>query len=85
MAGPGIVAGLVLGFARCLGEFGATITLAGSIPGQSTTLPVAIWGLTQTPDGDGPLWRLVLLSVVISVLALLGAEFLTRRLVRARR
>lgn len=80
LAAPGILAGLVLAFARCLGEFGATITLAGNIPGESRTLPVAIWTWTQVPDGDAQVWRLVALSLVVSVLALAGSEWLARRL-----
>ncbi len=79
LTAPAILAGLVLAFARSLGEFGATITLAGNIPGESRTLPVAIWSLTQTPDGDGPALRLVLLSLALSLLALGGSEWLQRR------
>ena len=80
LAMPGILAGLVLAFARCLGEFGATITLAGSIPGESRTLPVAIWQYAQTPDGDAAVWRLVAISVVVSIAALVGSEWMARRL-----
>lgn len=80
LALPGILAGLVLAFARCLGEFGATITLAGNIPGESRTLPVAIWQFTQMPDGDGAVWRLVTISVAVSLAALVGSEWLARRL-----
>lgn len=79
LAAPAIIAGLVLAFARSLGEFGATITLAGNIPGESRTLPVAIWSLTQTPDGDAPALRLVIISLVLSVIALVGSEWLHRR------
>ena len=82
LAAPGILAGLVLSFARSLGEFGATITFAGSIPGESRTLPVAIYAWSQVPDGDGPVLRLALISVGVSLLALLGSEWLTRRLAR---
>ncbi len=80
LAAPGILAGLVLAFARCLGEFGATITLAGNIPGESRTLPVAIYSFTQMPDGDAAVWRLVGLSLAVSVLALVGSEWLARKL-----
>ncbi len=80
LAMPGILAGLVLAFARCLGEFGATITIAGNIPGESRTLPVAIWQYTQTPDGDAAVWRLVTISVIVSIAALVGSEWLARRL-----
>ena len=84
LAAPGILAGLVLSFARSLGEFGATITLAGDIPGESRTLSVAIYALSQSPDGDAAALRLVAMSLVISVAALLGAELLDRRLSRRR-
>jgi molybdate transport system permease protein len=80
LAMPGILAGLVLAFARCLGEFGATITIAGNIPGESRTLPVAIWQYTQVPDGDAQVWRLVAISVVVSIAALVGSEWMSRRL-----
>ena len=83
LAAPALLAGLVLAFARSLGEFGATITLAGNIPGESRTLPVAIWSLTQTPDGDGPALRLVAVSLALSLVALGGSEWLHRRWRRA--
>ncbi|MBA3845343.1 MAG: molybdate ABC transporter permease subunit, partial [Planctomycetes bacterium] len=82
LAAPGVLAGLVLAFARSLGEFGATITLAGNIAGESRTLPVAIYAYAQQHDGDVPLQRLVLISVLVSVLALIGSEWLSRRLAR---
>lgn len=82
LAAPGILAGLVLAFARCLGEFGATITLAGNIAGESRTLPVAIYSYSQTPDGDAAVWRLVSISIVLSLLALLGSEWMARRIHR---
>ena len=79
---PGILAGTVLGFARCLGEFGATITFAANIPGQTRTIPLAIYTALQTPDGEAAAVRLVVLAVVVSVLALAGSEWLARRLAR---
>jgi molybdate transport system permease protein len=79
LAIPGIFAGTALAFARCLGEFGATMTLAGNIPGETRTLPVAIWSLTQSVDGEPALWRLVGISLAISVLALVAAEGLSKR------
>jgi molybdate transport system permease protein len=82
LALPGVAAGLVLAFARSLGEFGATITLAGDIPGESRTLPVAIWTLTQVPGGDARALRLVAVALVISLAALLAAELIDRRLAR---
>ncbi len=80
LALPGVLAGTVLAFARCLGEFGATITLAGNIPGESRTLPVAIWQYTQVPDGDAMVWRLVAISVAVSIAALVVSEWMARRL-----
>jgi molybdate transport system permease protein len=82
LAMPGVVAGLVLAFARSLGEFGATITLAGSIPGETRTLPIAIYGATQVPDGDAEALRLTIVSVVISVAALVASEAVDRHLRR---
>lgn len=82
LAAPGVVAGLVLGFARSLGEFGATITLAGSIPGETTTLPLALYGASQVPGGEPAALRLALLSVVLSGAALLGSEVVLQRLRR---
>jgi molybdate transport system permease protein len=78
LAVPGIAAGLMLAFARCLGEFGATITLAGDIPGETRTLPVAVYALAQTPDGDAAIVRLVAFATVVSVMALAGSELLAR-------
>lgn len=80
---PGIVVGAVLAFARSLGEFGATITFAANIPGETRTLPIALYTLIQTPDGETPALRLAILSVVLSLAALAASEVLARRL-RAR-
>jgi molybdate transport system permease protein len=82
LAMPGVIAGLVLAFARSLGEFGATITLAGSIPGETRTLPIAIYGATQVPDGDAEAMRLTIVSVVISMAALVASEAIDRHLRR---
>ena len=79
---PGIVAGMVLSFARSLGEFGATITFVSNIPGETRTLPLAIYTLTQTPGGDPAALRLTLISVILSMLALLASEILARRIAR---
>ena len=79
---PGIVAGMVLSFARSMGEFGATITFVSNIPGETQTLPSAIYTLTQVPGGDAGALRLTVISVVTSMLALLLAEFVARRLGR---
>jgi len=82
LAAPGIVAGLTLGFARSLGEFGATITLACSIAGETRTLPLAIFQGTQVPGGDGAALRLTLVSVLLSAAALMASELVVRRLRR---
>ena len=82
LALPGIIAGAVLAFARALGEFGATITFVSNIPGETQTLPSAIYTLTQIPGGDAGALRLTAISIAISMLALLAAEFLARRLSR---
>lgn len=82
LAAPGILAGLVLAFARSLGEFGATVTLAGNIAGETRTIPVAIYTFTQVPDGDDAAMRLVWISLTLSLLALGGSELLARALAR---
>ena len=79
---PGILAGMVLSFARALGEFGATITFVSNIPGETETLPVAIYTLTQVPGGDAPALRLTLVSVAISLGALFVSEVLIERAAR---
>jgi molybdate transport system permease protein len=79
---PGIIAGLILSFARSMGEFGAKITFVSNIPGETQTLPSAIYTLTQVPSGDAGALRLTLVSIAISMLALLAAEVLARRLSR---
>ena len=79
LALPGIIAGMVLCFAKALGEFGATITFVSNIPGETQTISSAIYSLIQTPDGDAAALRLVLVSAVIAVAALIGAEIFARR------
>ena len=79
LALPGVIAGTVLAFAKALGEFGATITFVSSIPGETRTLPLAIYGLTQVPGGEAAALRLVLISVTVSVLSLVISEVLVRR------
>lgn len=76
---PGIVAGAILGFARSLGEFGATITFVSNIPGETRTLPIALYNLTQVPGQEDAAFRLVVISVVVALLALAASEFLARR------
>ena len=79
LALPGIITGILLSFARSLGEFGATITFVSSIPGETQTLPLAIYALTQVPGGDAAALRLCVLSVILSLAALLVSEVLVRR------
>jgi molybdate transport system permease protein len=79
---PGVLAGVVLGFARALGEFGATITFVGNIPGSTQTIPSAIYTYTQVPGGDLGALRLTAISVIIALVALIASEFLSRRLTR---
>jgi molybdate transport system permease protein len=76
---PGIIAGMILCFAKAMGEFGATITFVSNIPGETQTLPSAIYSLTQVPGGDAGALRLTAISVAISLAALLVSEFLARR------
>ena len=77
---PGIIAGAILGFAKSMGEFGATITFVSNIPGETQTLPSLIYTLTQVPGGDAAAMRLTLVSIAISMVALLGSELLARRI-----
>ncbi len=76
---PGVIAGMILSFARAMGEFGATITFVSNIPGETQTLPAAIYTLTQVPGGDAGALRLTAISIVISMSALLLSEILARR------
>ncbi len=75
----GVVAGAVLAFARGLGEFGATIMIAGNIPGETRTMPLAIYNLLESPDGAERAWRLVAASIVIAAAAMALGEYLDRR------
>jgi molybdate transport system permease protein len=79
LALPGIITGTLLSFARGLGEFGATITFVSNIPGETQTLPLAIYTLTQVPSGDAAAMRLSIIAVVLSLIALAASEWLTRR------
>ena len=83
LTAPGILVGALLGFARSLGEFGATITFAANIPGETRTLPLALFSMTQTPGGETQALRLAALSVLLSLAALAASEYTARRL-RAR-
>jgi molybdate transport system permease protein len=80
LVAPGILAGAVLGFAKALGEFGATITFVAAIPGQTQTIPSAIYGLLQVPGAEGDVVALVVVSVVFAMGALILSEWLARRM-----
>lgn len=80
---PGVLAGAVLGFAKALGEFGATITFVSNIPGETQTLSLAIYALMQTPSGDAEAFRLIGISAAISVVSVVLSEWLQRRLAGA--
>jgi molybdate transport system permease protein len=75
---PGILAGAVLCFAKAMGEFGATITFVSNIPGETQTLPSAIYTFIQVPGGDAGALRLTLVSIVVSMLALVASELMAR-------
>ena len=79
LAAPGLAAAAIIGFAACLGEFGAVITFAANIPGETQTLPLAIYSALQSPDGDAAALRLSLLSFAIALAALAASEALARR------
>jgi len=79
LCAPGIVTGMLLSFARSLGEFGATITFVSNIPGETQTLPLAIYAYTQVPGGDAQAMRLCVLSVILSLVALVASELIVRR------
>ena len=77
---PGVLTGVILAFARSLGEFGATITFVSNIPGETRTLPIALYTYTQVPEGDAQALRLAAIAVVLALVALLGSEILARRM-----
>ena len=79
---PGIIAGMILSFAKAMGEFGATITFVSNIPGETQTLPSAIYTFTQVPGGDAGAMRLTLISIAIAMAALIASELLARRVGR---
>jgi molybdate transport system permease protein len=76
---PGVLTAIILGFARTIGEFGATITFVSNVPGETRTLPIAIYGALQVPGGDATVWRLALISIALSLIALVLSEALSRR------
>ena len=79
---PGLIAGMILCFAKAMGEFGATITFVSNIPGETQTLPSAIYTFTQIPGGEAGALRLTLISIAISMMALILSEFLARAVAR---
>ncbi len=79
---PGIVAGAILAFAKAMGEFGATITFVSNIPGQTQTLPSAIYAFLQVPGGDGGAFRLVLVAIAVAMAALLMSEWVSRAIAK---
>ena len=81
LALPGVIAGMVLCFAKALGEFGATITFVSNIPGETQTISSAIYALIQTPNGDAAALQLIVVSVLIAVAALMASEWFARRAV----
>jgi molybdate transport system permease protein len=82
LAAPGILAGAILGFAKALGEFGATITFVSNIPGETQTIATSIYSYTQVPGGDAAAIRLTLVSIFIAMVALMASELLARRMMR---
>src|SRR5262245_6409582 len=79
LALPGLITGMLLSFARSLGEFGATITFVSNIPGETRTLPLAIYTYTQVPHGDAHAMKLSLIAVLVSLVALMLSEIMARR------
>ena len=79
---PGILTGVVLAFARSIGEFGATITFVSNIVGETRTLPLALYTLTQAPGGEAAAARLLTISIVLALVAVIASEFLARRVAR---
>jgi molybdate transport system permease protein len=82
LALPGVIAGMILSFAKAMGEFGATITFVSNIPGETQTLPTLIYTFTQVPGGDAGALRLTLISIAVSMVALIVSEALARRVGR---
>ncbi|MEP1443858.1 MAG: molybdate ABC transporter permease subunit [Hyphomicrobiales bacterium] len=82
LALPGLIAALILGFAKALGEFGATITFVSNIPDETRTLPLAIYSLLQSPGDEGGLWRLTIFSILLAVGAVVLSEVMAQRLKR---
>ncbi len=84
LALPGVLSGAILAFARSLGEFGATISFAGNIEGETQTLPLAIFSSMQVPGQESSTLKLVVVSVILSLFAMIGAEYLNRKILKKR-
>ncbi len=82
LALPGVISGAILAFARSLGEFGATISFAGNIAGETQTLPLAIFSSMQVPGQETVTLRLVVVSIILSLIAMIGAEYLNKRILK---
>jgi len=82
LTAPGLLTGTILAFARSIGEFGATITFVSNIPGETQTLPLALYSLVQQPDGEAAAARLVVISILLSLAALIASELIARRVGR---
>ena len=80
---PGVIAGMILTFAKAMGEFGATITFVSNIPGETQTLPSAIYTFTQVPGGELGALRLTLVSIAVAMAALVASEVFARRISRS--
>ncbi|MBT3536722.1 MAG: molybdate ABC transporter permease subunit [Rhodospirillaceae bacterium] len=82
LTSPGILTGVLLAFIRCLGEFGATITFAANVPGETRTLPLALYSALQVPGGEAAGTRLAIISVVLAILALVASQYLAKQVAR---
>ena len=82
LASPGILTGVLLAFIRCLGEFGATITFAANVPGETRTLPLALYTALQVPGGEDAALRLALVAIALAIGALVASQFLAREVAK---
>jgi molybdate transport system permease protein len=82
LTSPGILTGVLLAFIRCLGEFGATITFAANVPGETRTLPLALYTALQIPDGEAAATRLAVVSVILAIAALVASQFMAKQVAR---
>jgi molybdate transport system permease protein len=82
LTSPGILTGVLLAFIRCLGEFGATITFAANVPGETRTLPLALYSALQVPGGEASATRLAVISVVLAIAALVASQYLARQVAK---